>query len=144
MKFIFHMCILERRKPFSNWSQAWPDGRRCCRAGCRVCSSCFGARGVTGKVQTLYIRVYIYSVITNISFGYLPHKSSHRHGRRKPCMLIPIFGELVTSIGLILCTYFDGAPMEVAGATETLFPGITGIQSIHIYLYRSVITFTSI
>lgn len=41
-------------------------------------------------------------------------------------MLIPIFGELVTSIGLILCTYFDRAPMEVAGVTETLFPGITG------------------
>lgn len=41
-------------------------------------------------------------------------------------MLIPIFGELVTSIGLIMCTYFDRAPMEVAGVTETLFPGITG------------------
>lgn len=51
---------------------------------------------------------------------------SDRHGRRKPCMLIPIFGELITTIGLLLCTYYDQAPMEVAGATEALFPGLTG------------------
>lgn len=51
---------------------------------------------------------------------------SDRHGRRKPCMLIPIFGELISSIGLILCTYYDRAPMEVAGVTEALFPGLTG------------------
>lgn len=48
------------------------------------------------------------------------------HGRRKPCMLIPIFGELITSIGLLLCTYFDQAPVEAAAITETLFTGLTG------------------
>lgn len=48
------------------------------------------------------------------------------HGRRKPCMLIPILGELITALGLMLCTYFENAPMEVAGVTEALFPGLTG------------------
>lgn len=41
-------------------------------------------------------------------------------------MLIPIVGELFTAIGLILCTYFENWPMEVAGITEALFPGLAG------------------
>jgi MFS transporter, PCFT/HCP family, solute carrier family 46, member 3 len=41
-------------------------------------------------------------------------------------MLIPIVGELMTAIGLIFCTYFDYWPMEVAGVTEALFPGLAG------------------
>jgi MFS transporter, PCFT/HCP family, solute carrier family 46, member 3 len=44
----------------------------------------------------------------------------------RPCMLIPIVGELFTAIGLIFCTYFDYWPMEVAGVTEALFPGLAG------------------
>lgn len=51
---------------------------------------------------------------------------SDRHGRRKPCMLMPIVGEFMAAIGLILCTYFEKVPMEVAGVTEALFPGLTG------------------
>lgn len=52
---------------------------------------------------------------------------SDRTGRRKPVMLIPIIGELFTSIGLIFCTYFFyELPMEVAGLTEAIFPAITG------------------
>ncbi|XP_054280936.1 solute carrier family 46 member 3 [Macrosteles quadrilineatus] len=52
---------------------------------------------------------------------------SDRRRRRKPCMLMPIVGEFLTSIGLILCTYFFyELPMEVCGATEALFPAITG------------------
>jgi MFS transporter, PCFT/HCP family, solute carrier family 46, member 3 len=50
----------------------------------------------------------------------------NRHGRRKPCMLIPIIGEFITAIGLILCTYFKNLPMEACGVTEALFPGLTG------------------
>nr|CAD7461133.1 unnamed protein product [Timema tahoe] len=50
-----------------------------------------------------------------------------RHGCRKPCMLLPIVGEFLTSIGLIVCTYFfDELPMEVAGVVEALFPALTG------------------
>jgi hypothetical protein len=41
-------------------------------------------------------------------------------------MLIPIIGELVASLGLILNTYFEKWPMEVAGITEALFPGLAG------------------
>ena len=52
---------------------------------------------------------------------------SDRHGRRKPCMLLPIVGEFITCIGLILCTYFFyELPMEVAGVVEALFPALTG------------------
>ncbi|KAJ6643128.1 Solute carrier family 46 member 3 [Pseudolycoriella hygida] len=51
---------------------------------------------------------------------------SDRHGRRKPCMLIPILGELIAALGLMLCTYFENTPMEAAGVTEALFPGLTG------------------
>lgn len=45
-------------------------------------------------------------------------------------MLIPIFGELITSIGLLLCTYFDQTPVQVAAITETLFSGLTGEREI--------------
>ncbi|XP_053685300.1 LOW QUALITY PROTEIN: solute carrier family 46 member 3-like [Sabethes cyaneus] len=51
---------------------------------------------------------------------------SDRHGRRKPCILIPIIGEFATAIGLILCTYFERLPMEVAAVTEALFPALSG------------------
>lgn len=44
----------------------------------------------------------------------------------RPCMLIPIIGELAASLGLILNTYFKEWPMEVAGITEALFPGLAG------------------
>lgn len=52
---------------------------------------------------------------------------SDRWGKRKPCMLIPIVGELMTVLGLIVCTYFyHELPMEVAGFVEGFFPAITG------------------
>ena len=52
---------------------------------------------------------------------------SDRHGRRKPCMLLPLTGEIVTCISLILCTYFFfEVPMEVVGFVEAVFPAITG------------------
>lgn len=41
-------------------------------------------------------------------------------------MLIPIVGELIASLGLILNTYYAHWPMEVAGITEALFPGLAG------------------
>lgn len=52
---------------------------------------------------------------------------SDRWRRRKPCMLLPIVGEFVTSIGLIACTFwFWELPMEAVGVTEALFPALTG------------------
>ncbi|XP_034250422.1 proton-coupled folate transporter-like isoform X2 [Thrips palmi] len=52
---------------------------------------------------------------------------SDRHGRRKPCMLLPIVGELLTSLGLLVCTYFfHELPLEAATFTEGVFPAMTG------------------
>ncbi|CAH1392872.1 unnamed protein product [Nezara viridula] len=51
---------------------------------------------------------------------------SDRSGRRKPFMLLPIAGELLTSVGLILCTIYEDWPMEVAGFVEAIFPALTG------------------
>ncbi|XP_017782042.1 PREDICTED: uncharacterized protein LOC108566582 [Nicrophorus vespilloides] len=52
---------------------------------------------------------------------------SDRWGLRKPCMLLPIVGEFVTVIGLMLCTYFFyELPMEVNAFIEGIFPALTG------------------
>lgn len=51
---------------------------------------------------------------------------SDRHGRRKPCMLLPFVGEILTAISLLLCTYFEKLPMEYSGFSEAFFLGITG------------------
>lgn len=52
---------------------------------------------------------------------------SDRHRRRKPFMLMPIFGELVRNAGLIACVYyFYELPMEVAGFVESVPSSLTG------------------
>ncbi|XP_050538919.1 solute carrier family 46 member 3-like [Daktulosphaira vitifoliae] len=52
---------------------------------------------------------------------------SDRNHKRKPCMLMPIIGEFLTSIGLLVCTYyFYELPMEVAGLVESIPPAMTG------------------
>lgn len=52
---------------------------------------------------------------------------SDRVGQRKVCMLLPIVGEFLTSIGLIVNTYFFyELPVEVAAVTEAIFPAMTG------------------
>ncbi|XP_014208805.1 solute carrier family 46 member 3-like [Copidosoma floridanum] len=52
---------------------------------------------------------------------------SDRNGLRKPCMMLPIVGEFMTSVSLIACTYwFYELPMEVAGLCEALWPALTG------------------
>ncbi|KAK0174940.1 hypothetical protein PV327_010643 [Microctonus hyperodae] len=52
---------------------------------------------------------------------------SDRTGLRKPCMLMPIVGEFLTSVSLIACTYwFYELPMEAAGVSEALWPALTG------------------
>lgn len=44
----------------------------------------------------------------------------------RPCMLVPIIGELLAQISLILSVYFKSWPMEVAGISEVIFPGLSG------------------
>ncbi|GBP08107.1 Solute carrier family 46 member 3 [Eumeta japonica] len=52
---------------------------------------------------------------------------SDRVGQRKFCMLLPIIGEFLTSVGLIVNTYFFyELPIEVAAITEAIFPALTG------------------
>lgn len=52
---------------------------------------------------------------------------SDRVGQRKFCMLLPIIGEFLTSVGLIVNTYFFyQLPVEVAAVTEAIFPALTG------------------
>jgi MFS transporter, PCFT/HCP family, solute carrier family 46, member 3 len=52
---------------------------------------------------------------------------SDKTGKRKVCILMPIVGEFITSIGLIVNTYFFyELPVEVAVFTEAIFPAITG------------------
>ncbi|XP_059058574.1 lysosomal proton-coupled steroid conjugate and bile acid symporter SLC46A3-like [Achroia grisella] len=52
---------------------------------------------------------------------------SDRVGQRKFCMLLPIIGEFLTSVGLIVNTYFFyELPVEVAAVTEAIFPALTG------------------
>lgn len=52
---------------------------------------------------------------------------SDRNRKRKPCMLVPIIGELVTNAGLLLCVfYFDELRMEVAGLVESVPKSMAG------------------
>ncbi|XP_026676221.1 uncharacterized protein LOC103505018 [Diaphorina citri] len=51
---------------------------------------------------------------------------SDRHCRRKPCMLLPVFGDMLTCAGLMLTTYYESVPMQVSGFIEAIFPALTG------------------
>ncbi|XP_041975982.1 proton-coupled folate transporter-like [Aricia agestis] len=52
---------------------------------------------------------------------------SDRTGKRKLCILLPIFGELATSINNIVNVYFFyEIPVQVTVFLETFFPAITG------------------
>lgn len=52
---------------------------------------------------------------------------SDRHNRRKPFLLMPIVGEILTTIGLLCCTYFFyELSMEVTGLIESIPTAFTG------------------
>lgn len=51
---------------------------------------------------------------------------SDRNRRRKPCMLIPIVGEFISVIGLMICAYFDNLSVEYCVFIEGFFPAISG------------------
>lgn len=52
---------------------------------------------------------------------------SDRHQKRKPCMLVPILGDIVMVLGLIVCTYFYyELPIEVNSVFESIFPALSG------------------
>uniref|UniRef100_A0A0A9W4N6 Solute carrier family 46 member 3 n=1 Tax=Lygus hesperus TaxID=30085 RepID=A0A0A9W4N6_LYGHE len=97
-------------------------------------------RNITGiereeeEIQSLVVRMNYWQSILRSSLPALLimflGSFSDRTGRRKPFMLLPMSGEFMTSVGLILCTYFFYEwPMEVAGVIEGLFPALTGSWS---------------
>lgn len=52
---------------------------------------------------------------------------SDRRGRRKPCMLVPIMGEIINAAGHLVCTYFYlELPVEADLFCEAVFPSVTG------------------
>ncbi|XP_075230658.1 putative peptidoglycan muropeptide transporter SLC46 isoform X2 [Lycorma delicatula] len=52
---------------------------------------------------------------------------SDRRRKRKPCMLLPIIGEFLTAVALIICTYFYyELPMQVTGVVEAILSAMTG------------------
>lgn len=61
---------------------------------------------------------------------------SDRHGRRKPCILIPLCGQIMMAFSLLLCVYFERTPIEVAIFVEVFFPCITGTKGINIFMLR--------
>lgn len=60
---------------------------------------------------------------------------SDRHGKRKPCIMIPLVGQILMAFSLLLCVYFDRTPIEVAIFVEVFFPCITGICDIRFIRY---------
>jgi len=56
---------------------------------------------------------------------------SDRNRLRKPCMMLPIYGEIIRNIGLLICVYFfDEIPMELTGLVQSLPIAITGFWTV--------------
>lgn len=64
---------------------------------------------------------------------------SDRNRKRKPFMLIPVFGELLRTIGLLLCVfYFNDLKMEIAGLVESIPTSVAGGLTV---LYMSAFSY---
>lgn len=71
-------------------------------------------------------KTFLQSFLPAIIIPFVGSWSDRKH-RRKPAMLFPITGEIMTIFGFITCTYyFYEVPMEVSGLIEALFPALTG------------------
>lgn len=64
---------------------------------------------------------------------------SDRHRQRKPFLILPLCGEFIATIGLILCAaYRETWPAEAVAVSETLFPAVMGgstVMLMSIYSY---------
>lgn len=69
---------------------------------------------------------------------------SDRHNNRKPCIILPIIGEIGATIGFIICTYFFfELPMEFCGLSESVPPSLTGgwfSMMVGVYSFISVLS----
>lgn len=64
---------------------------------------------------------------------------SDRNRLRRPCMLLPIYGELVRNVGLLVCVYyFDQLPMQLTGLWQSLPIAVTGYWTV---LYMAVFSY---
>lgn len=71
-------------------------------------------------------KTFLQSIIPALLIPFMGSWSDRRR-RRKPCMLLPLSGEIMTLSVFILCTYFFyQLPIEVTGFAEAFFPSITG------------------
>lgn len=56
---------------------------------------------------------------------------SDRNRLRRPCLLLPIYGELVRNVGLLVfVNFFDYLPMEVTGLWQSLPMAFTGYWTV--------------
>lgn len=64
---------------------------------------------------------------------------SDRNRLRRPCMLLPVYGEVIRNLGLLLCVYFfDELPMNVTGLWQSLPIAVTGYWTV---LYMAVFSY---
>lgn len=83
------------------------------------------------QVQKLVANMLIWQTILQNSiptiFVIFLGSWSDRNRRRRPCILLPIYGELIKNIGLLICVYFfDQLPMEISGLWQSLPIALTG------------------
>lgn len=71
---------------------------------------------------------------------------SDRNKRRKPCLLLPFVGDLLSTLGFLLCVYyFLQLPLEVTGFFDAIFPAFSGgitLMLMAIFSYIADITTT--
>ncbi|GLV39720.1 uncharacterized protein CBL_08214 [Carabus blaptoides fortunei] len=69
---------------------------------------------------------------------------SDRHRKRKPFLLMPLLGELMSTTGFILCALnLSTWRMEISGVAENLFPALTGgltVMMMSVYSYIADVT----
>ncbi|XP_022170772.1 hippocampus abundant transcript 1 protein-like [Myzus persicae] len=64
---------------------------------------------------------------------------SDRNRLRRPCMLLPVYGEVVRNLGLLVCVYFfDELPMNLTGLWQSLPIAVTGYWTV---MYMAVFSY---
>ncbi|KAK9693843.1 Major Facilitator Superfamily [Popillia japonica] len=88
----------------------------------------------TTDEEAIYKMVAKVNVYKNIVHGIIPSAVllflgswSDRSGRRKPCILLPLIGEVSSCTAYLLCVYFfHQLPMEINAIPETVLPDLSG------------------
>ncbi|XP_034237143.1 proton-coupled folate transporter-like [Thrips palmi] len=115
-----------------------------------VCDA-LAARNFTGEYGTLFSNVA--QVVAEMQIWQTPLQSvvpiilvmfvgswADRRRRRRPFILSPLLGDLISSVGLLLCSIFFSWSLEVAGIIESLVPALFGGMPI---LFLSVFSYVA-